>query len=107
MSERPREPVGAAPPIPEHPTLEGLREAARGCRACDLWRLGTQTVFGEGPTRAELMLVGEVPGDQEDRQGRPFVGPAGQLLDACLQEAGIEREDLRRAAAYLAGRAGA
>lgn len=91
MPERPGEPVGSPPRIPERPTLEGLRATARDCRACDLWRLGTQAVFGEGPARAELMLVGEVPGDQEDRLGRPFVGPAGQLLDACLQEAGIDR----------------
>jgi len=78
--------------IPQPPTLDGVREAARGCQACDLWRTGTQTVFGEGEGRAEVMLVGEQPGDQEDRAGRPFVGPAGQLLDRALVEAGIARD---------------
>ena len=77
--------------IPDQLTLPRLREAAAGCRACDLWRSGTQTVFGEGAARAEVMLVGEVPGDREDIEGRPFVGPAGQLLDKALQEAGIDR----------------
>lgn len=82
----------APPGLPSGaPTLTALRAAARECRACDLWRRATQTVFGEGPDRADLMLVGEVPGDQEDRTGRPFVGPAGQLLDEALREAGIER----------------
>jgi DNA polymerase len=69
-----------------------VREAARNCQACDLWRSGTQTVFGEGNEQAEVMLIGEQPGDQEDRIGRPFVGPAGQLLDRALVEAGIARE---------------
>jgi DNA polymerase len=78
--------------IPERPTLEALREAAAGCRACHLWRLGTQTVFGEGPRKARLMLVGEQPGDQEDQAGKPFVGPAGRLLDRALEEAGIGRD---------------
>lgn len=77
--------------IPDQLTLPRLREAAAGCRACDLWRSGTQTVFGEGAARAEVMLVGEVPGDREDIEGRPFVGPAGQLLDKALEEAGIDR----------------
>jgi uracil-DNA glycosylase len=81
----------AAPLIPERPTLDTAREAARRCRACDLWRTGTQTVFGEGARRAAVMLVGEQPGDQEDQQGRPFVGPAGRLLDRALAEAGIDR----------------
>jgi DNA polymerase len=85
--------IGAAAEwVPEAPTLPRLREAAAGCRACHLWRRGTQTVFGEGLQRAELMLVGEQPGDQEDRAGRPFVGPAGRLLDRALEEAGIDRE---------------
>ncbi|HEX7255940.1 MAG TPA: UdgX family uracil-DNA binding protein [Gaiellaceae bacterium] len=75
----------------EYETLEQLREAARGCRRCDLWKTGTQTVFGEGSPDAKLMLVGEQPGDQEDLEGRPFVGPAGQLLDRALEEAGIDR----------------
>jgi DNA polymerase len=67
------------------------REAAKGCRACHLWKLGTQTVFGEGKPGAPLMLVGEQPGDREDLAGRPFVGPAGRLLDRALAEAGIDR----------------
>jgi uracil-DNA glycosylase family protein len=82
---------GAAPLLPARLTSAGLRKAAAGCRACPLWRTGTQTVFGEGPSDAELMLVGEQPGDQEDRQGKPFVGPAGKLLDKALEEAGIDR----------------
>jgi DNA polymerase len=76
---------------PDTPTLEALREAAQGCRRCDLWRLGTQTVFGAGPSSAELMLVGEQPGDREDLEGEPFVGPAGGLLDGALDRAGIDR----------------
>jgi uracil-DNA glycosylase len=82
----------AAVLIPPNPTLRKVAEAAKGCRACDLWKSGTQTVFGEGRAKAELMLVGEQPGDQEDLAGRPFVGPAGQLLDRALEEAGIDRE---------------
>ena len=82
----------AAALIPPNPTLRKVAEAAKGCRACDLWRSGTQTVFGEGRAKAELMLVGEQPGDQEDLAGRPFVGPAGKLLDRALEEAGIDRE---------------
>jgi len=81
----------AADFIPPHPTLPKLRAAAAGCRGCDLWVNATQTVFGEGPRAADVMLVGEQPGDQEDRQGHPFVGPSGQLLDAALEEAGIDR----------------
>jgi DNA polymerase len=81
----------AAPLIPPNPTLESLRAAATGCKACDLWKSGTQTVFGEGPSRCGVMLVGEKPGDREDIAGRPFVGPAGGLLDAALEEAGISR----------------
>jgi DNA polymerase len=81
----------AAAFIPPHPTLKTLREAAKGCTACPLYKLGTQTVFGEGPGPAPLMLVGEQPGDYEDRAGRPFVGPAGQLLDRALEEAGVDR----------------
>ena len=76
----------------EYATLEELGEAAAGCRACDLWKLGTQTVFGEGSAKAKLMFVGEQPGDQEDLAGRPFVGPAGRLLDKALEEAGIDRK---------------
>ena len=81
----------AAPLLPERPTLESLRAASRGCQACNLWRTGTQTVFGEGARHAEVMLVGEQPGNQEDLTGRPFVGPAGKLLDRALEEAGIDR----------------
>jgi uracil-DNA glycosylase family protein len=77
--------------IPERPTLPKLRKAAAGCRACPLWRSGTQTVFGAGRRSADLMLVGEQPGDREDVEGHPFVGPAGRLLDRALEEAGIER----------------
>jgi len=81
----------AAPLVPARPTLKKLREVAAGCQACDLWKTGTQTVFGEGSSKAEVVLVGEQPGDQEDLAGRPFVGPAGRLLDNALEEAGIER----------------
>ena len=90
--------AGYVPPVAdklfatEYETLEQARDAAGGCKRCDLWRSGTQTVFGEGRAKAELMLVGEQPGDQEDLAGRPFVGPAGQLLDKALEEAGIDRE---------------
>ena len=80
--------------IPARPSLPKLREAAAGCKACELWRCGTQTVFGAGPRRARLMLVGEQPGDREDREGQPFVGPAGRLLDEALEEAGIARADV-------------
>src|SRR5215218_6610339 len=81
----------AAPLVPERPSLRKLREAAAGCTACDLYKTGTQTVFGEGASSAEVLFVGEQPGDQEDRQGRPFVGPAGRLLDQALEDAGIDR----------------
>ena len=77
--------------IPERPTLEKLRDAAAGCKACDLWRSGTQTVFGEGAKEAEIMFVGEQPGNDEDLAARPFVGPAGKLLDKAMEEAGIDR----------------
>jgi uracil-DNA glycosylase len=81
----------AADRIPKRPSLTALREAASGCRACPLWETGTQTVFGEGAAKARAMFVGEQPGDQEDRQGRPFVGPAGRLLDEALELADIDR----------------
>ena len=81
----------AGPPIPEKPTLPNLREAAAGCQACDLWKTGTQTVFGEGTRTAEIVFVGEQPGDKEDLAGRPFVGPAGRVLDEALAAAGIDR----------------
>jgi uracil-DNA glycosylase family protein len=81
---------GALPPAAK--SLEELRAAAAGCRACDLWRSGTQTVFGEGSERAEVMMVGEQPGDREDVEGRPFVGPAGAVFDQALEEVGIDRD---------------
>ena len=77
--------------LPDRPTLSSVREAAKGCRACHLWRDATQTVFGEGKPRSLVMLVGEQPGDREDVEGRPFVGPAGSVLDRALEEAGIDR----------------
>jgi uracil-DNA glycosylase len=80
--------------IPEHPTLGRLRETAAGCRGCGLWRDATQTVFGEGRSDAEVVMVGEQPGDVEDRTGRPFAGPAGKLLDRALEEAGIDRREV-------------
>src|SRR3954447_15806718 len=86
---------GDGPPvpdlIPDHPSLKTVRDAARGCQACDLYARGTQTVFGEGPRRAEVMMVGEQPGDVEDIAGHGFVGPAGRLLDRAMEEAGIPR----------------
>ena len=78
--------------IPTKAALDELREAAKSCKNCDLWKLGTQTVFGEGAAHSKLMLVGEQPGDQEDLAGKPFVGPAGKLLDNALVEAGIDRK---------------
>ena len=81
----------AAPLIPERPSLTKLREAAAGCQACPLWKTGTQTVFGEGSPKAEVMFVGEQPGDQEDKAGKPFVGPAGRLFDQAMEQAGIDR----------------
>jgi uracil-DNA glycosylase len=84
----------AAPLVPENPNLANLREASAGCKACDLWKSGTQTVFGEGSSRARVMMVGEQPGDKEDLQGRPFVGPAGAVLDKALAAAGIDRKDV-------------
>lgn len=81
-------------PIPDKLTLPALCAAAANCKACDLWKLGTQTVFGEGRANARVMMVGEQPGDKEDLQGRPFVGPAGALLDKALAAAGIDRNDV-------------
>jgi uracil-DNA glycosylase family protein len=78
---------------PEGVGLDGLRTAAAGCRACELWEPATQTVFGEGPETARIVFVGEQPGDQEDRKGEPFVGPAGRLLDKALADARIDRRD--------------
>jgi uracil-DNA glycosylase len=97
-TKRPRatasEPWTAAPFVPERHTLKNLREAARRCRGCPLWKSGTQTVFGEGPTSARVLMLGEQPGDREDVEGRPFVGPAGRLLDQALVAAGIDRNDV-------------
>jgi DNA polymerase len=84
----------AAALIPERPTLKSLREAAAGCKACPLWESGTQTVFGEGGAHADVVFVGEQPGDREDLEGRPFVGPAGQLLDRALEEVEIDRSQV-------------
>src|SRR3954453_7359148 len=81
----------AAPLVPDRPSLKKLKEAAAGCTACPLHETGTQTVFGEGLTKARVVFVGEQPGDQEDQQGKPFVGPAGKLLDKALEDAGIDR----------------
>jgi len=86
-----RSETSARPFVPTHPTLATAKAAAAGCMGCDLWRRATQTVFGAGPSRAAVMLVGEQPGDEEDRMGEPFVGPAGRLLDRALVEAGLER----------------
>jgi uracil-DNA glycosylase len=91
---RPSEVSSAAALIPPRPTLNKLRTAAAGCTACPLWKTGTQTVFGEGSQHAKIIFIGEQPGNDEDRQGRPFVGPAGKLLDKALVEAGIKRDEV-------------
>jgi uracil-DNA glycosylase family protein len=88
------EPNDATPFLPARSSLKGLREASVGCRGCHLWRGATQTVFGEGRKSATVMFVGEQPGDREDREGRPFVGPAGRELDRALEKAGIDRDDV-------------
>ena len=84
----------AAPLIPDRPSLKKLHEAAAGCQACPLWENATQTVFGEGGAHADVVFVGEQPGDREDVEGRPFVGPAGQLLDRALEETKIDRSQV-------------
>jgi uracil-DNA glycosylase len=89
---KPGEPVPDL--LPDRPTLASVRAVAAGCKACDLYKRGTQTVFGEGPQRSLIMLVGEQPGDAEDLAGHPFVGPAGRLLDRALDEAGIDRRSV-------------
>jgi len=86
--------MGAEEWVPDEPSVERLREAAGACKGCDLWRNATQTVFGEGSEHARLMLVGEQPGDREDIEGRPFVGPAGRVLDAALERASIPRANV-------------
>jgi uracil-DNA glycosylase len=86
--------MSAADFLPARRSLTALREAAAGCRGCDLYEDATQTVFGEGRAKARVVLVGETPGDQEDRQGKPFVGPAGRELDRALDRAGIDRGDV-------------
>lgn len=80
------------PPLPSDRNLKSLREAVQGCRACELYEGTTQAVFGEGLARSQVMFVGEQPGDREDREGHPFVGPAGRMLDKALEEAGIDRK---------------
>src|ERR671932_1586385 len=90
MAKRPID--SAADLIPERPTLQSARDASKDCQACDLWKRGTQTVFGEGGTKPQLMFVGEQPGNDEDLSGHPFVGPAGRILDKGLAEAGIDRK---------------
>ena len=91
MAKRPIKSAGDL--IPKRPSLASVRAAAKGCRACDLWKCGTQTVFGEGARQAAVMFVGEQPGNDEDLSGHPFVGPAGKLLDRALADAGISRAD--------------
>jgi uracil-DNA glycosylase len=90
-----RKPVQAELPLLVKPrSLEVLAREAKGCRNCDLWKLGTQTVFGEGGAHARVLLIGEQPGDKEDLEGRPFVGPAGNLLNTALEQAGIDRNEV-------------
>ena len=92
MPSRPEVSASAAEFIPPRPTLRSAAEASKNCRGCDLWKRGTQTVFGEGTRGAKIMFVGEQPGNDEDLQGKPFVGPSGKLLDKALEEAGIDRK---------------
>ena len=88
--------MSAEPYLPKRKSLKTLKEAVQECKGCELWENAAQAVFGEGKAKAELMLVGEQPGDQEDKQGRPFVGPAGRLLDQALEEAGIDPDAIQR-----------
>jgi uracil-DNA glycosylase family protein len=92
MSKHP--PKSADQPIKPHGSLKELQMQAKNCQACDLWKHTTQTVFGEGPANAKIILVGEQPGNQEDLEGKPFVGPAGKLLDEALAEAGVDRKQV-------------
>jgi uracil-DNA glycosylase len=89
-----KEKLSAAEFLPKRRTLESLRVAARSCEGCDLYKNATQTVFGEGAKNASIVLIGEQPGDMEDRQGHPFVGPAGRMLDKALAEARIQRDEV-------------
>jgi len=91
MARTSKQNISAADFLPSSRGLSALAEAAHGCRGCQLYRRATQTVFGEGPQHSQVMLVGEQPGDKEDLAGKPFVGPAGQMLDRALEEAGIDR----------------
>lgn len=91
MSRTNRESQSALVLLPENRSLPSLRRAIQGCKGCDLFRKGTQAVFGEGKVDSDVMLLGEQPGDKEDLAGKPFVGPAGRLLDLCLEDAGIDR----------------
>ena len=84
----------SAAPVPKRLTMSGTKRAAEDCRACPLWENATQTVFGEGPKTARIVMIGEQPGDQEDVKGKPFVGPAGRVLDEALQQAGIARKEV-------------
>ena len=94
MATGKKEVWSAAPFVPETSDLRKLAMAAAGCTGCPLWKSGTQTVFGAGGTSAKVVMVGEQPGNDEDREGRPFIGPAGKLLDKCLAEAGIDRDEV-------------
>jgi uracil-DNA glycosylase family protein len=92
MPRRRPQPESQSELLPVYPSVQAARTASKACRACDLWRQATQTVFGEGASHARAMFVGEQPGDKEDLEGRPFVGPAGAVLDKALEEAGIDRK---------------
>ena len=92
MSKERKPPADASPFLPKKLTLPALKSSSKGCEGCDLYLTATQTVFGEGPDTARVVFVGEQPGDMEDRQGKPFVGPAGRVFDEALAEAGIDRK---------------
>jgi uracil-DNA glycosylase family protein len=94
MMRLPKKSPGAAAFVPANANLRQLREAVSHCKGCELYKHATQAVFGEGPAKARIVLIGEQPGDQEDRAGRPFVGPAGEVLNRAIEEAGLERGDL-------------
>lgn len=95
MADKPKAPPPtAAPFVPDRPTIKKLQTASKGCTGCELHLTGTQTVFGEGKPKSKAMLIGEQPGDREDKEGHPFVGPAGKLLDDCLIAAGFDRDEV-------------